>query len=208
MQGQALPQDLIGVRRRRLRPHAPPIRHLCGQAQNPLASLARAQRPSAIRPSAADEISASTGAPISASRNALTPAPMNSVSASSSQRLSINAGWPSAIERIMTSRAGRRALRPSLLCGASGASSRPTRGPRGGNGPPRRGTKTWLRAGIASRRPLAFVAEERRKAPLHVRLVVAAQRSRRRFFRPPRRGAARAPRAARACRNARHQFRA
>ena len=50
------------------------------------------------------------------------------------------------------------------------------RGPGGGNGPPRRWDEGLFRIGVASRRPLAFVAEERRKAPLHVRLVVAAQR--------------------------------
>ena len=76
----------------------------------------------------------------------------------------------------MISRAGKRALRPSLLWGANGASFRPMRGPRGGKGPPRRGDEGAPRAAIAARRPLALVAEERRKAPLHVRLVVAAQR--------------------------------
>ncbi len=101
---------------------------------------------------------------------------MNSAAASSSQRLSISAGWPSAIERIMTSRAGKRGLRPSLLCGAKNASLRPMRGPAGREPRANAAARSPPRVRLASPRTIPLLAEESRKPPLHVRLVVPAQR--------------------------------
>ena len=77
----------------------------------------------------------------------------------------------------MISRAGRRGLAAELALRRQAALRRGRcAGLRGGNGPPRRWREGLFRAGVASRRPLALVAEEGRKAPLHIRLVVAAQR--------------------------------
>ena len=157
--------------------------------------------------SAADEISASAGAASSASRNAFTPEPMNSVAASSSKWLSKQGRVAKRDREDHVSRDGRRALRPSLLWGAkrrfrrrpcavrSGGTARPALG--------RRPVSDWN-----SPAPAARDRRRRRSTGAVSRPPGSAgAAARRRFCRPPRRGCARAPRAAPACQNSAHRFR-
>ena len=201
MQGQALPQHMLGVGRCGFGAQAPPVRHAwrpargCARAppRGPLRpALRRAPRRSAAPRRGADQRVAEGGEPA---------LPRIRCAASSSQCASSSAGWPSAIARMMISRGGSRALRPSLACAGSGASARPTRGPRGGNEPPRRSRRARVprhsRRGPAGRSSPKSVA----RRGVHVRLIVPAKRlvGDRARQRPP--DGARARRAVRAYRS-------
>ena len=126
--------------------------------------------------SAADEISASAGAASSASRKALN---------ASADEFGLRQFLAMALDQRRMAKRNRKdhdlarrqaRLAAELALRRQGrfreADARAARGKR----PAAPWDEGLFRTGVASRRPLAFVAEERRKAPLHVRLVMAAQR--------------------------------